>query len=224
MSNENKHFTENDRIFYSDGFQLAQSAIEKGLTNATLFSAIESLYAAIDGLNDSILTLAERQKMGVACHKGCQWCCHQAVYANSYELHFLSEKIKTRYSSEKISIWLEAAEAKFARTSKMNEEEISKYKLPCPLLEEGACSVYEARPMACRIYLSTKLETCLEFYRHPENELNYPALIDFPLKAGRMMNEGFMAALKENGIETAEFRLEEGLKIVLKNDQPFFEK
>jgi Fe-S-cluster containining protein len=224
MAIENKHFTENERIFYSDGYQLAQSAIEQGLTNNTLFSAIESMYAAIDALNDSIVALAERQKIPVACHKGCQWCCHQAVYANSYELHFLSEKIKKRFSPEKISKWLEAAEAKFTSTSKMNEMEVSKYKTPCPLLENGACSVYEARPMACRIYLSTKLETCLEFYHHPENEHNYPALIDFPLQAGRMMNEGFMAALKEYGIETAEFKLEEGLRIVLKNDQPIFGK
>jgi len=216
------HFTENDRIFYADGYQLAQSAIQKSLSNATLFSAIESLYAAIDELNDSILALAERQKMGVACHKGCHWCCHQAVYANSYELHYLSEKIRTRVTSEKISKYLEAAEAKYAASSQMNEEEVAKYKFPCALLENGACSVYDARPMACRIYLSTRLETCLEFYHHPENEQNYPALIDFPLKAGRMMNEGFMAALKENGIETAEFRLEEGLKIVLKNEQPIF--
>jgi Fe-S-cluster containining protein len=224
MTNVNDHFTENDRIFYSDGFNLAQSAIQQGFTNATLFSAIESLYLAIDGLNDSILALAERQKMGVACHKGCHWCCHQAVYANSYELHFLSEKIKTRFPSDKISKWIEAAETKYTATSQMNEVEVSKYKAPCPLLENGACSVYEARPMACRIYLSTRLETCMEFYHHPENEHNYPALIDFPLKAGRMMNEGFMAALKENGIETAEFRLEEGLRIVLKNDQPNFGK
>lgn len=221
---ENEHFTENDRIFYSDGFQLAQSAIQQGFSNSTLFSAIELLYAAIDGLNDSILALAERQNMGIACHKGCHWCCHQAVYANSYEMHFLSEKIKTRFSPEKISKLLETTEAKYVATSKMSEEEVSKYKAPCPLLENGACSVYEARPMACRIYLSTKLETCLEFYHHPENEYNYPALIDFPLQAGRMMNEGFMAALKENGIETAEFKMEEGLRIVLKNDQPIFGK
>ena len=220
MSNENKHFSENDRILYSDGYRLAQTAIEQGLTNATLFLAIELLYTAIDGLNDSIVALAERQNIGVACKKGCHWCCHQAVYANSYELHFLSEKIKTRFSTEIISKWIKAAEAKSNTTTKMNEEEISKYKSPCPLLEDGACSVYDARPMACRIYLSTKLETCLEFYHHPENELNYPALIDFPLRAGRMMNEGFRAALKGNAIETAEFRLEEGLKIVLKNNQP----
>lgn len=220
MANENKHFTENERIFYSDGYKLAQSAIEKGLTNATLFAAIEDLYLAIDGLNESIIALAERQNIKVACHKGCQWCCHQAVYANSYELHYLSERVKSVISKEKINRWIEASEAKHGVTSKMNEEQITAHKSPCPLLENGACSVYAIRPMACRIYLSTRLETCVEFYRHPENKENYPALIEFPLRAGRMMNEGFMAALKEYGIDTAEFRLEEGLRIVLKNDMP----
>lgn len=224
MANEQKDFTDNDRIFYDDGYNLAQSAIDQGLSNTTLFSAIESLYAAIDGMNDSIMALAQRQNRKVACQKGCHWCCHQAVYANSYELHFLSEKIKSRHSAQKISKWAEISDAKLAVTANMNEQELATYKSPCPLLENGACSVYDARPMACRIYLSTKLETCLEFYNHPENEHNYPALIEFPLRAGRMMNEGFMAALKEHGIETAEFRLEQGLSIVLKNDQPSFGK
>ena len=54
MKNENKHFTENDRIFFSDGFKLAQSAIDQGLSNSTLFSAIESMYAAIDALVDKL--------------------------------------------------------------------------------------------------------------------------------------------------------------------------
>ena len=96
MENENKHFTETERIFFSDGFKLAQSAIEQGLSNSTLFSAIETMYAAVDALNDSIVALSDRQNKGVACQKGCHWCCHQAVYANSYELHYLSEKIKSR--------------------------------------------------------------------------------------------------------------------------------
>ena len=219
---ENKHFSENDRIFYSDGYKLAQSAIDVGLSNETLFSAIESLYAAIDGLNDSILALAERQNIKVACFKGCHWCCHQAVFANSYELHFLSEKIKTHFTSEELAGVIAKTEAKYLITSELSEEDILKYKAPCPLLKEGACSAYASRPMACRIYLSTKLETCLEFYKNPENETNFPALIDFPLRAGKMMNEGFRAALKEFGIETAEFRMEEGLRITLKNNQPNF--
>jgi len=222
MTFENKQFSENDRIFYSDGYKLAQSAIENGLSNDTLFSAIESLYTEIDGLNDSIVALAERQNIKVACFKGCHWCCHQAVFANSYELHFLSEKIKENFSSEELADVIAKTDAKRAITSELSEDEVLRFKAPCPLLRDGSCSAYAARPMACRIYLSTKLDTCLEFYRHPENEANFPALIDFPLRAGKMMNEGFRAALKEFGIETAEFRLEEGLSITLKNNQPKF--
>ena len=107
--------------------------------------------------------------------------------------------------------------AKYEKTSVMDDAEILSFKAPCPLLKKGSCSSYAFRPMACRIYLSTKLETCLEFYRHPENESNYPALIDFPMRAGQMINEGFCTALKEMGVETTEFRLEEGLHILFQN-------
>jgi Fe-S-cluster containining protein len=222
MDVNNKHFSENDRIFYSDGYQLAQTAIEKGFTKETLFSAIESMYSAIDSLNDSIIESAKRQNRSVACFNGCHWCCHQAVFANSYELHFLSEQIKVKFSEEELSTLIFRTENKLAKTSILDETELLRFKSPCPLLVNGSCSAYSSRPMACRIYLSTKLETCLEYYNHPENESNYPALIEFPLRAGQMMNEGFRAALKEIGVETAEFRLENGLEIVLKNPQPNF--
>jgi Fe-S-cluster containining protein len=217
MTSTNKNFNENDQIFYADGYNLAQTAIKKGLTSESLFQAIESLYQAIDGLNDSIIALAARKNINVACAKGCQWCCHQAVFANSYEIHYLSEKIKQNFPAHSLSIIRRNCESKNNITSKLTENKVLNYKSPCPLLSNGACSIYFARPMACRIYLSTNLESCLEFYRHPENESNFPALIEFPLQAGRMMNEGFMAALKETGVETAEFRLEEGLQIALNN-------
>lgn len=217
MTNENNHFSENDRIFYSDGYRLAQTTFQQELSKDSLFSAIKELYAAIDGLNDSIIAMAAKQNLNIACSKGCHWCCHQAVFANSYELHFLSERIKVDFPSEELADVIAKANAKYLITSELSDVEILKYKAPCPLLKDDVCSAYAARPMACRIYLSTKLETCLEFFNHPENELNFPALIEFPLRAGRMLNEGFRAALKAQGVETAEFRLEEGLRIVLKN-------
>jgi Fe-S-cluster containining protein len=215
MTEANNNFSENDRIFYSDGFKLAQTAIDQGLKPETLFQAIESLYMAIDGLNESILALAKRQNINVACAKGCQWCCHQPVFANSYEIHYLSEKIKENFTEKDISLIRRSCESKNMAVSRLSEQQTLNYKSPCPLLSQGACSIYFARPMACRIYLSTNLSSCLEFYSHPENEASFPALIEFPLRAGKMMNEGFMAALKEAGIETAEFRLEEGLHIAL---------
>jgi Fe-S-cluster containining protein len=222
MTTENKHFTENDRIFYSDGYKLIQAAVADGLTNHTLFSAIESLYDAIDRLNDSILALAKRQNITVACYNGCHWCCHQAVFANSYELHYLSEQIKKSFTKDALSELIGLAEEKARQTVSMSEKEILKFKSPCPLLKNGSCTSYASRPMACRIYLSTKLESCLEFFTNPNNDQNFPALLDFPLRAGRMMNEGFRCALKEYGIDTSEFRMEEGLRIVLKNNQTIF--
>lgn len=210
-----KHFSENDRLFYADGYRIAQTAINQGITEENLFAAIELLYEAIDGLNDSIIAYSEKQHVRIACRKGCHWCCHQAVFANSYEIHYLAAQIKKIKNDVERRTILEKANEKSIQTSKLSDEEVLKYKHPCPFLSAGACSLYRARPMACRIYLSFDLESCLEFYHHPENEHSYPALLEFPLRAGRMMNEGFMAALKAGGIDTAEFRLEEGLRIAL---------
>ncbi len=216
MTEMKNQYSEHDRIFYSDGYKLAQTAIEEGLTNETLLAAIKLLYTEIDLLIESILAMAEKQNIQVACSKGCEWCCHQAVYANSYELHFLSEYISLNFEKIAIDELAGKSASKDKITSVLSEPEIQKYKSPCPLLSQGACTAYAARPLACRIYLSTKLESCLEFFKHPENDENYPALLDFPLRAGRMMNEGFGAALKSAGVETAEFRLEEGLTIIFK--------
>lgn len=214
MPSPNKHFTETDRIFYSDGYRLARQAIEKNLSNKTLFEAIESLFAAIDGLNDSILSLAKRQNIEVACTKGCQWCCHQPVYANSYEVHFLSDYIENNFLPDEKNAIATRVREKQESVSKLTDKEVQSFKAPCPLLRDGACSVYSARPVACRIYLSTDLPSCLHFYKYPNDESSYPMLLDFPLKAGRLLNEGFRAALKAHGVETTEFRLEEGLNRV----------
>lgn len=211
MTTDSNKFSENERMLYRDGYRLAQSAVEEGLTNKKLFEAIQSLYSAIDELNDSIISYARKQNTNVACAKGCQWCCHQAVFANSYEIHFLSDYIGKNFSTDEITELTRRIHKKHEITSKLDDKEVLNFKAPCPLLKDGACSAYSARPVACRIYLSTNLPSCLHFYKHPEDEKNYPMLLEFPLKAGRLLNEGFMAALKEHGVETFEFKIEAGL-------------
>ena len=203
------------KLFFNDGYQLAKSEMNGNPDKKSIFRALKKMYQSIDELNESLLNFAGKQGIKVDCCKGCAWCCHQPVFANSYELHYLSEYIRTNFQKQKQKEILRCATEKNKKVSTLSEDAVLKYKSPCPMLENGACSSYEARPMACRIYLSTKLESCLEFYHHPENEKDYPALLDFPLLAGKMMNEGFIEALKETGIGIAEFRLEEGLTITM---------
>ena len=101
-------------------------------------------------------------------------------------------------------------------TGKMKASEFLHFKHPCPLLEEGACMAYPARPLACRTYLSSNVDSCLQEYRHPRNHLSFPALYAFPLQSGRMMNEGISLFLRENKLHVAEFLLESKLGEILR--------
>jgi hypothetical protein len=93
----------------------------------------------------------------------------------------------------------------------LKEIDLLNAKYPCPLLENGACIAYQARPMACRIYLSSDVNSCLNFYHKPQSKTSIPALLNLTLRTGQMMNEGFKSALKTSGIKTHEFRIEEKL-------------
>lgn len=210
MKSTQKNF---EKAFYSDGYKLGMKAVQSGISKLSLFSAIKELYAAINGLNDSLTTFAKKRGNPIDCKKGCEWCCHQPIFALSYEMEYLNDFLKTNFdktSQNEISI---RAEKKNTKLKTLLIPDLLNSKFPCPLLQNGFCISYEARPMACRIYLSTNANTCLAFYKKPENEDAIPALLDFPMRAGRMMNEGFKAALKMGGLATKEFRIEETLLV-----------
>jgi Fe-S-cluster containining protein len=203
--------SDSDRIFYSDGYRLGQSIIAEGYSEEAVAGGIEQLYSAIDGLIDSLLLQATRSGVTVDCTKGCAWCCHQPVFANNFELQYLTNHIRLHFPPEKVSEIMERAKAKNSRVASLNKKQMLNHKSPCPLLENDACLAYKARPMACRIYLATQVDTCVLFFKHPESKDNFPALLQFPLRAGQMLNEGFTAALKQHNHPVSVFRIEEGL-------------
>ena len=205
------NLSEQDQAFYNDGYQLGKQAMLK-TGEKSLFESIKSMYQGIDDLIEALSQMALRQGINIDCKKGCAWCCKQAVFANSYEVHYLGKYIVENFSSEEKEKITNKATSKHEKTKDLNEQDGYNFKGDCPLLKNGSCSAYEARPMACRIYLSQKVSSCIQYYKTPEDESNYPALLDFPLQAGKMMNEGFTDALKEGGTFTAEFKLEDGLR------------
>lgn len=205
-----------DRIFYSDGYCLGMEVVEKGITDEYIQKGVQILLSTMDGLIGSLLQQAERSGVKVDCAKGCSWCCHQPVFGHTFELQYLVIQAKQNLPPVKVAEIMERATSKNNLVKAMEEKEMLNYKSPCPLLENNTCMVYHARPMACRIYLSTNVASCLRFYSQPDDPENYPALLDFPLKAGRMLNQGFLAALRQHGFTGTEYRIEEGLSMFLK--------
>jgi Fe-S-cluster containining protein len=198
------------RIFYRDGYRLAHQYLDKELTAANIKLAIAQLYQSVDELLESFLERSATEGTPADCKKGCAWCCHQEVFAVTHEFLFLQDFAKRNLAEkEREGILLRSREKVMLTMDKPVEKQL-RVRHACPFLSEGSCMVYEARPMACRIYLSSSVASCKREHDQPGNKKNIPELFEFPLIAGRMLNEGFVAYLKQAGLRTSELPLEQG--------------
>nr|WP_321357984.1 YkgJ family cysteine cluster protein [uncultured Draconibacterium sp.] len=209
--NTNPQFEQLEKAFFHDGYQLAMKAVEANMEQEALHQSLKEMYAAIDGLIDSLFVYARQQNQSIDCKRGCSWCCHQPVFALDYELDYLKVAVENSFDAETISGIAEKAKQKQDKLGHLKGDELMNAKYACPLLKDKTCMAYDARPMACRIYLSSDVKSCVHFYNQPDDKTTYPALLDMPMRLGRMMNEGFKSALKTNGVEAKEFRIEEKL-------------
>ena len=109
------------------------------------------------------------------------------------------------------------AEERIEHTVAMSTMEFLHFIHPCPFLEEDSCLIYQARPMACRIYLSSSEKSCKQQYDKPDDPDVMAALYEFPIHAGRLVNEGIRKALAETGIIPSEWLIESLLHQVFNN-------
>jgi Fe-S-cluster containining protein len=195
-------------IFFQDGYRLARQFISGGISRASLSGLMASAFESLDSLIDSFRNRCEREGLRVDCHKGCCLCCTQAVLASGHEVLAIREYLGDQFDPSALEgIRLRTAE-KHSRTREMTAMEFLHYIHPCPFLAEGCCLIYPVRPVACRCYLSSSLESCREQHDHPRDRTMIAALYEFPLRAGRGMNEGIRSALMEAGLIPGEWLLE----------------
>jgi len=197
-------------MFYRDGYRLAHHHLDKGLKTSNMETAIGELYQAVDDLLEAFLQRSAKEGKASDCKKGCDWCCHQEVFAVTHEFLYLNEYVRQHLPPETRRSILKKAREKVKLTLNKSVEEQLQIRAACPFLESGACLVYQARPMACRIYLSSSVRSCQAEHDHPQNREHHPDLFQFPLRAGRMLNEGFVACQKQMGLQVAELPIEQG--------------
>jgi hypothetical protein len=195
-------------IFFRDGFNLARKYLAGRLSTDRLTMLMTAAYEAVDGLIISFRNRCLREGLDIDCHKGCSWCCHQAVLASTQEVLLISRYLSEAMGEERQQAVLRDTREKEAVTGSMSVMEFLNYLHPCPFLRDRACTIYPVRPMACRIYLSSDVGSCLALYRMPGDPQIIAALYDFPLRAGRSINEGIRAVLVQQGIITSEWLLE----------------
>ena len=93
-----------------------------------------------------------------ACHSGCDHCCHFPVGVRLAEAMLLAEAIRGAGLCGRVT-------EEQAQTASQSWGELAGRR--CPLLVDGRCAVYEARPTPCRALLSADAQACAQALSTP---------------------------------------------------------
>jgi Fe-S-cluster containining protein len=107
----------------------------------------------------------------IICQTGCHFCCFNQVEITPAEAVVIGDYVDRRFTAgEKADLRprLEAAINFKSGKSKL-EISLSRQELPCPLLREGRCAIYEVRPLICRAMHSLEVSPCEAAFRLNRN-------------------------------------------------------
>lgn len=172
------------------------------------------MYSRLAREQEAVITSA---KLALACERGCNYCCHQRVEMRPYEVFILAEYIRTRMTAaQQVEVRSRLAANK-ARIAPLAPLQHTQAGMACALLVDGACSVYETRPAACRKYYSLSVDTCRNAFERPTEPLNGPLENDDLRLAGNAVALGFARGVEESGRDANRYELHAALLEALDN-------
>ncbi|MBK8368183.1 MAG: YkgJ family cysteine cluster protein [Bacteroidetes bacterium] len=102
------------------------------------------------------------------CKKGCAYCCHQQIEVMNVEKEVINEFITSELSDqtkeiikENLNVWLDYFDSNTPDNKTLDGNDVfkdfgskaAKDGLKCPFLIDNLCSIYEMRPMTCRVHI-----------------------------------------------------------------------
>jgi Fe-S-cluster containining protein len=190
--------TRGEGIVMAERFEVALNTPAGRLTTAidvpTGLIPITAIVPLTRRLGDEAAELEIQQAIktgqSISCRKGCAACCRMLVPLSAPEAFTLREHVKqlpmdrqryllnrlhdTKNRMKQAGLWDRMSDVAEAAKQVPDEEldpiNQSYYalRIPCPFLENELCSIYEARPAACRELLVTSpAELCQDLVKNP---------------------------------------------------------
>jgi Fe-S-cluster containining protein len=149
-------------------------------------SNLVQILPLLRGLDDAFIDDAASELAAagqpISCKQGCNHCCYQAVPISLVEAEALAEWIRTLPEDQQQELARRFRETILKLSAAGLTENLDHMvpngpgeaavklafdylylRIPCPFLEDGACSIYAIRPFACREYLVTSApEHCFD--------------------------------------------------------------
>lgn len=139
----------------------------------------------------------------IDCASGCDTCCHQlGTKSIGLVLVTLAEALAVYAWAPESD--LRVAKARSFRSRDLLYEGAKEEPRTCALLKSHACGVYSFRPLACRSFTSSSVETCRSGGEVKGREIDYVSALAYRF--------GLARALGDAGLSPALFELEGALR------------
>lgn len=152
-------FSPEEEDLYFDTIDSVGRRVAEAGTAAELLAVVRGAYTSFER---SYASAPRSARAAVACCAGCDTCCHDDVAVQAHEVFVVAEFVQKKFPPEELErLIARSAEHRAGYAARQGEPLPLTAKRPCPLLREGDCSVYPARPEICRAYLSRSFDDCV---------------------------------------------------------------
>jgi Fe-S-cluster containining protein len=169
---------------------------------------------AVESASSRILKVLDESDDKPACQKGCSYCCHFMVEASAPEVLAIAQYIRQNFTQEEQEQLMRSIDENINATQGMTRKERFVFRAPCALLKNGACSVYDIRPVMCRAWHSMDVESCKNDFEHPSFQ-DTVQVNRMAVQAGVGVEAGLAVALTHQRLDSRCIELIRGLKIAM---------
>lgn len=171
--------------------------------------------AAIEAVTPAMAEKFEEEPRP-ACQKGCAYCCHLHVALTIPELLLAVGYARETKDADELDAL--AARAKRAADLARGTTPLTYPMPPCAFLgEDGACTIYGARPLACRGHHSFDVEACRQVF---ETKKDVPTpKRETLVMLGDSAARGLRDALGELRLDSGTYELNQALDVALREPQ-----
>lgn len=128
-----------------------EEILARGATKERVAEVVENALAFAEGFAQT--------KSFLACSEGCHYCCHQKVGSTGIEVVHIATMLRGSTTSQELDGFIgELATLTAIRPPNSHQQ------VRCPFLsEEGACRIYDYRPLSCRAVTSPSSTKCKDW-------------------------------------------------------------
>jgi Fe-S-cluster containining protein len=142
----------------------------------------------------------------LACRPGCAFCCYLPVAVTPAEALYLAAWLRQQLATEGLATVRTHLATEAVVRRQLSSDASAVVQRPCVFLRDAQCSVYAARPLACRWYTSVDRSRCERAFQAKTPDADVPA-DPTTFLLGMLVGQGLRQGCQAAEVDAADYEL-----------------